>query len=46
MESERNEAYKNEKLSEERLKLAQGEFSKTGAKSKSKYESKISELET
>ena len=46
MESERNEAYKNEKVSQERLKLVQDEHEKALAKMKAKYENKFSELES
>ena len=46
MENERNEAYKNEKVSQERLKLAQEEHTKALTKMKTKYESKFSDLET
>ena len=45
MEVERNEAFKNEKLSEERLKLAQEEHAKALAKTKTKYSSSAAELE-
>lgn len=34
MENERNDAFKNEKLGEERLRIAQEEFAKTLAKTK------------
>lgn len=46
MESQRNEAFKNEKVSQERLKLVQDEHEKALAKMKAKFENKISELET
>lgn len=45
MENERNEAYKNDKLSEERLKLAQEEHAKTQDKLKLKNDVRVSELE-
>lgn len=45
MEAERNEAFKNEKLSEERLRLAQEEHTKALAKLKTKYESRSEDLE-
>lgn len=45
MENERNEAFKNEKVCEQRLEIAQEENTKALAKIKSKYEQKNSELE-
>jgi len=46
METERNEAFKNEKISVERLKIVQDEHTKALAKIKSKNESRIFDLET
>ena len=46
MESERNEAYKNEKVSQERLKLVQEEHTRALAKMKIKYEGKVNDLES
>ena len=46
MENERNDAYKNEKVSQERLKLLQEEHTKALAKMKAKYETKINDLES
>ena len=45
MENERNEAFKNAKVSEERLKMGQEEHTKALAKMKLKFETKINELE-
>ena len=45
MENERNEAFKNAKISEERLKMGQEEHTKALAKMKLKFETKINELE-
>lgn len=45
METERNEAFKKEKLSDERLRMGQEEHAKALAKLRSKYESRVAELE-
>ena len=46
MENERNDAYKNEKVSQERLKMVQEEHTKALAKMKTKYEGKFNDLES
>lgn len=45
MENERNDAYKEQKVSEERLKLVQEEQSRTQGKLKMKNDARVSELE-
>lgn len=45
MEAERNEAFKNDKVSEERLRVALDEHSKALSKVKSKSDTKVAELE-
>ena len=45
-ENERNEAFKDHKLSEERLRVAQEEHASIVAKLKSKNETKVNELES
>ncbi len=45
MQNERNEAFKNEKLAEERVKILQEDHTKALAKLKNKYELKVGELD-
>lgn len=45
MEAERNEAFKNDKVSAERLKVALDEHAKALSKVKSKSDAKVTELE-
>ncbi len=45
MQNERNEAFKNEKLADERVKILSEDHTKAVAKLKNKFELKVGELD-
>ena len=46
LENARNDAYKNDKVSEEHLKIAFDEHAKANLKMKTKHDARVGELET